>query len=318
MDDLDLDAWQTIRREQHDIVTIGQLHRRGFTQHGVDAQVRAGRWQRIHRGVYALHSGPLPPAARRMAAILACRGGALLSHQTAGELWGMVPAGPDAPIHVTVPYGNAAYRVDGLRLHRSRAFAHIGAPGLVPPRTDRVHTLLDLAMAAPTQGEATRLVHEIAVAHRIHGLLLGRAVELRRPLRHRRAITDAITLLLDGIDSMLELRYREDVEVAHDLPVGKRQEPVVVDGHRRYEDVVYDLPTGRVIVRLDGYWSHADKLTALTDRRRSVAALLDHAAALPFGWTEVTTAPCRTAREVEAVLRMVGWSGPSRSCPRCS
>lgn len=316
MDDLDLDAWLAIRREQHDVVTIDQLYRRGFTRRGIDAQVRAGRWQPIHRGVYVLHNGPLPPEARRMAAILACRG-ALLSHGTAGELWGMTPADPDGPIHATVPYGNAAVRSDGLRLHRSRAFAHIGADGLVPPRTNRVHTLLDLAVAAPGPEDATRLVHEVAVAHRIPTTVLARAVELRRPARHRRAIADAVTLLLEGIDSMLELRYREDVEKAHGLPIGRRQEPVLVDGQHRYEDVVYDMPSGRAIVRLDGWESHSDKLTAVTDRRRSVAAILRSSIPIPYGWTEVTTWTCRTAREVEAVLRTIGWTDPSTSCPRC-
>ncbi|GLZ48987.1 hypothetical protein Acsp06_51720 [Actinomycetospora sp. NBRC 106375] len=84
------------------------------------------------------------------------------------------------------------------------------------------------------------------------------------------------------------------------------------------EDVVYDLPAGRVIVRLDGWESHSDKLTALVDRRRTVAAALSSSTPIPYGWTEVTKLPCRTAREVEAVLRMIGWTDPSTSCPRCA
>ena len=316
--DLDLEEWRAVRRDQHDVVTIDQLFRRGFTADGIDAQVRAGRWQRLHRGVYVLHNGPISVEARRVGALLACRGGAMLSHETAGELWNMVPGIPERPIHVTVAYGSAAVRTDGLRLHRSRAFAHIGAIDAVPPRTDRVHTLLDLAVAAPTGEEATRLVHEVAVAHRIHAASLEKGAELRRLRRHRRAIADAVTLLREGIDSMLELRYREDVERAHGLPYGSRQEPVLVDGIRRLEDVVYDMPAGRAIVRLDGYLSHADRLTAFTDRRRSVAAAMSAATALPFGWTEVTTAPCRTAREVEYVLHTIGWADSILRCRRSS
>jgi hypothetical protein len=319
MDDLDpdLNAWRALRRDQHDVVTTEELYRRGFTARGIEAQVRAGRWQRLHRGVYVLHNGPVPPEARRLGAILACRSGALLSHETAGELWNMVPVVEDRPVHVTVAYGNAAVRSDGLRLHRSRAFAHIAAKDVVPPRTDRVHTLLDLAVGAPDAEGATRLVHELAVAHRIHATTLEAAAERRRPRRHARAVADAVGLLRGGIESLLELRYRDDVERAHALPAGTRQQPVLVDGCRRFEDVVYDMPAGRAIVRLDGFWSHADKLTAMTDRRRSVAAVLSSSAALPYGWSEVTTAPCRTAREVEAVLRTIGWTGPSRRCPRC-
>jgi len=314
----DLDAWGAIRREQHDVVTLEQLYGRGFTERGVEAQVRAGRWQRLHRGVYVLHNGPISVEARRVGALLACRGGAMLSHESAGELWNMVPVVRERPIHVTVPYGHAAVRADGLQLHRSRAFAHIGATDAVPPRTNRVHTVLDLAVAAPTPTEATRLVHDIAVAHRIHASALEQASELRRPAKHRRAISDAVALLRDGIDSMLELRYRDDVERAHGLPIGQRQEPVMVDGQGRLEDVVYDMPAGRAIVRLDGYFSHADKVTALIDRRRSVAAAVAASIAVPFGWTEVTTMPCRTAREVWTIIRAIGWSGPFICCPRCS
>jgi hypothetical protein len=313
----ELDAWRAMRREQSDVVTLEQLIDRGFTERGVESQVRAGRWQRLHRGVYVLHNGPISVEARRVGALLACRGGAMLSHETAGELWNMVPVDRERPIHATVPYGRAAVRADGLQLHRSRAFAHIGAPDAVPPRTNREHTLLDLAVAAPSPTEATRLVHELAVAHRIHASVLERATELRRPAKHRRAITDAVTLLREGIDSMLELRYREDVERAHGLPIGQRQEPVMVDGHRRLEDVAYDMPAGRAIVRLDGYFSHADKLTALTDRRRSVAAALASSIAVPYGWTEVTTMPCRTAREVWTIIRAIGWTGPFLCCPLC-
>lgn len=318
MDDLDPDEWQALRRRQHEVVTLDQLHRRGFTDRGIEAQVRAGRWQRLHRGVYVLHNGPVPAEARRLGALLACRGGAMLSHETAGELWSMVPADPARPIHVTVLYGSSAVRSDGMRLHRSRAFAYLGAGDLFPPRTDRVHTVLDLAVSAASAQEATRTVHELAVAHRLDPSTLARAAELRRPRRHRRAIADAVTLLREGIDSMLELRYREDVERAHGLPEGGRQQPVVVDGVRRFEDVVYDMPRGRAIVRLDGYLSHADRLTALTDRRRSVAAAMNASTALPYGWTEVSTMPCRTAREVEVVLRGIGWTDPFRRCPRCS
>jgi hypothetical protein len=317
MDQVDPDAWHALRREQHDVVTVEQLYRQGFTDRAIECQIAAGRWQRLHRGVYVLHNGPVSLDARRIGAILACRGGALLSHETAGELWGMVPADAERPIHVTVRYGNSAMRVDGLHIHRSRAFAHIGAPGLAPPRTDRVHTILDLVATAPDLADATRLAHDLAVRHRIHPAALETAAELRRPVRHRRAVADAISLMRDGIDSMLELRYREDVERAHGLPIGTRQEPVMVDGVRRFEDVVYDLPLGRAIVRLDGYGSHSDKLTALTDRRRTVAAAMDDATAVPYGWFEVSKAACRTAREVETILRRIGWSAPFCRCPRC-
>lgn len=313
-----LDEWQRLLRDQHGVVTRTQLAARGFTDHGIRAQLDAGRWQTLHVGVYVTYSGPPTLEARRTGALLACRGGAMLSHETAGELHGFVKFDPDRPVHVTVRYGCSAIRADGVTVHRSRAFAHIGAEECDPPRTSRVHTVLDLAIAADDAQEAMRRAHQYALDARVHPLALERAAELRRPTRYRRAIGDAVSLLRDGVLSALEHRYLVDVEQPHGLPVGVRQEPVLVDGVRRYEDIAYDLPGGRVIVRLDGFSYHRDQRTALTDRRRVVAAALSRTPSIPFGWDEVTKLPCRTAREVDAVLRSLGREEPLLACPRCS
>ena len=313
----EIDEWQALLEAQHRVVTRAQLLARGFTDDGIRAQMDAGRAQRPHEGVYALFSGPLPPAALRTAALLACRGGAVLSHETAGELHGLVPPGPGRPIHVTVRYGASAVRSRGVKVHRSRAFAHIGDDVSDPPRTSRVHTVLDLAVAAYDGAEATRLAHQLALDGRISPYALERAAELRRPPRHRRAIADAVSLLRDGVLSALEHRYLVDVERAHRIPEGRRQQPVRVDGVLRYEDIAYDLPSGRAIVRLDGFGYHGDQATALVDRRRTVAAALAATPSIPYGWDEVTKLPCRTAREVEAILRSLGWNGPFSPCPRC-
>jgi hypothetical protein len=313
----ELKAWLRLRREQHDVVTRAQLLAQGFTDGGIRAQVDADRWQRLHEGVYALFSGPASIETLRVAALLACRGVALLSHESAGELHGFVEPDPGRPIHVTVPYGTSALRSEGLRVHRSRAFAHIAAPGAVPPRTTPAHTVLDLAVAVPDAQEAMRATHQLALDGRVHPVALERAVELRRPARHRRAIVDAIRLLREGVLSALERRYLEDVEQAHGLPVGQRQRPVLVDGVQRWEDLAYDLPAGQLIVRLDGFGYHRDRTTALVDRRRTVAAALVATFSVPYGWDEVTTLPCRTAKEIDALLRPLGWKGPFVPCPRC-
>jgi len=312
----DLDDWQRLLRHQHGVVTYAQLLARGFTDNGIRAQLAAGRWQRLHQGVYVTHSGPLTPEARRVGALLACRV-ALLSHETAGEVHGFLKRDPDRPIHVTVRYGCSPARNDGIQVHRSRAFAHIGVEGAEPPVTSRVHTVLDLAVAAPDAQEAMQTAHQLALDAGVHPVALARAVELRRPLRHRRALEDAVKLLREGVLSALEHLYLVDVERAHGLPQGHRQEPVYVDGIERYEDIAYDLPGGRAIVRLDGFGYHRDQLTALIDRRRTVTAALAAATSIPFGWTEVSKLPCRTAREVGAVLRPLGWEDPLLTCPRC-
>ena len=314
----DFDEWQRLLRDQHGVVTRRQLLARGFTDHGIQAQIDARRWQGLHDGVYVTYSGPLTPEARWVGALLACPGGAVLSHESAGEAHGFVKPDPGRPVHVTVRYGCSVARHHGIKVHRSRAFAHIVDGQSDPPRTSRVHTVLDLAVAAPDAEEATRRAHQFALDARVHPLALARAAELRRPPRFAAAIDVAVGLLRDGVLSALEHRYLVDVEQAHGLPPGVRQAPILVDGVRRYEDIAYDLPSGRALVRLDGFGYHRDSRTALLDRRRSVAASIEGTPWLPFGWDEVTRTACRTTREVEALLRRLGWNDELVRCPSCT
>jgi hypothetical protein len=69
----DFTEWQQLLRQQHGVVTRRQLLARGFTKHGIQAQLDAGRWQPLHDGVYVTYSGPLTAEALRMGALLACR-----------------------------------------------------------------------------------------------------------------------------------------------------------------------------------------------------------------------------------------------------
>jgi hypothetical protein len=82
-----------------------------------------------------------------MAAVLACGEGAVLSHASAGELWGILrarrppsPAGVDVDAHVTVP-SEAGRARQGIRVHRSRTLddsqvtLRLGIPVTTPSRT---------------------------------------------------------------------------------------------------------------------------------------------------------------------------------------
>jgi hypothetical protein len=312
-----LDEWRRLQRDQAGAVTLAQLRRQGYTTKGVQAQVDARRWQRWGDGVVITYSGPPTAETRRWAAILACRGVAMLSHETAAELHGLIPPETARPIHVTAPYGTSASRTFDVAVHRSRAFAHIGVDGADPPVTTVPHTVLDLAVAEPDAGSAMRLVHRLAIAGRVRPEALRAAIDRRRPRRYRQALLGGLELLVGGVSSELELRYVLDVERAHRLPTGRRQVLAVVDGGNRYEDVRYEMPGGRVIVRLDGDRYHRDRTTTLIDRRRAVTAAVTDDVSIPFGWSEVDGHPCRTAREVAEVLRHAGWAGSLVRCRAC-
>lgn len=311
------------------LVTQGELTASGIGRGAVRHLLDTGRWQRVLQGVYAVSSGPLTRTMVLEAALLYGGGAAMLSHRTAAEVWGMLPVDDAAPVHITVPVGKSAlsqrptFRAPGRKaklpvskpaarlhpgvvVHRSRAHAHIGIDGHLP-RTTKVDTALDLATAQPSPREAyLSLIATVTNAGlRLHEV--RRRLEERPPFRYRVPLADAVALLADGVQSVLEYHYAVDVEQAHALPVANRQSPVVVDGRTLYEDCTYDDAGCPLTVRLDGRWAHSMREVAFRDRRRDNAAELAGRARLVFGYKEVASSPCEVAEEVETVLARLGW-----------
>jgi predicted transcriptional regulator of viral defense system len=99
------------------VVSAAQLYELGFTRQAVYRRVRKGRLHRLHTGVYAVGHLSLKPPAGQLAAVLACGSDALLSHDSAVVLWGLVRT-YTGPIHVTAP--RARKPRAGLVVHRSR------------------------------------------------------------------------------------------------------------------------------------------------------------------------------------------------------
>ncbi len=308
--------WTRLLLAQHGVLSVEQLRRLGITKSELAANIDAHRWQHVLRGIYAVFTGPLPRQATLSAALLYGSGWAVLSHRTAAEEWGLLPA-VDGPVHITVPYRCSALSQPPLVIvHRSRAFPHI-AVDRDPPLTGRADTVIDLAVAEATPREAMRTATALLTGGRVSLLAFRERLRDRPPRRYRRALDDAARRVSCGVQSVLEEAYAVEVEQAHGLPAPHRQAPVVVDGRTLYEDVVYDGVGVRLTVRLDGR-THLLPDVAYRDRRRDNAGEVAGRARLSFGWTEISADPCRAAREVAVVLHRGGWAGVLRTCPRCS
>ncbi|MDX1676021.1 MAG: type IV toxin-antitoxin system AbiEi family antitoxin domain-containing protein, partial [Longimicrobiales bacterium] len=130
---------------QHGVVARRQLIAEGVSPKFVDRHIASGRLRPVHRGVYLLGSlrGPLEPLrAREMAAVLACGRGAVLSHQSAGWLWGLIRRpGSSEPPEVTIPEAARRQR-PGVRIRRGDLSSDEirrldGLPVTAPGRTIR-------------------------------------------------------------------------------------------------------------------------------------------------------------------------------------
>lgn len=129
---------------QHGVVSRAQLVALGLSDDRIFRRVVAGRLHRLHRGVYAVGHPAVTQHGRWLAAVLACGAGAVLSHGSAAQLWGL-PWRQKGRIDVTVAGTGGRRRRRLVVVHRAPlgpgdAWTKDGIPATSPSRT-----LVDLA-----------------------------------------------------------------------------------------------------------------------------------------------------------------------------
>ncbi|OJU84558.1 MAG: hypothetical protein BGO11_16190 [Solirubrobacterales bacterium 70-9] len=131
-------------RAQHGVVSRAQLEALGFSRRGIEHRTQSGRLFLVARGIYAVGRQELTPDGRWMAAVLACGDGAVLSHRSAAELWG-IGREWERRIDITIPRRSRLER-KGIKVRcrpslDAKNFTH--RRGI--PVTDPVQTLIDVA-----------------------------------------------------------------------------------------------------------------------------------------------------------------------------
>src|SRR3954452_23218087 len=136
---------RALAERQHGVFSTWQLLDQGISERTALSRRHGGLLVPLHQGVYALAHTRLTREGRWMAAVLACGPGAVLSHFSAGRLWGI--CGSNRPIEVLRQSGGfhpPAHH--GTRLHQTRRLepyevtVERGIPAAVMERV-----LLDLA-----------------------------------------------------------------------------------------------------------------------------------------------------------------------------
>jgi very-short-patch-repair endonuclease len=259
-------ALAELARRQWGVVSVEQLRALGFGRSAVTRRVRAGRLHRLYLGVYAVGHVHLSREGRRLAAVLACGEGAVLSHRSAAAHWGLLQTS-QARVDVTARRGRR--RVEGIRLHWSRSLAAQDTTtrqGI--PITSIARTLLDLAATvrpdrlerALAQAERLQLYDQAAIADvlsRSNGHR-GRAALARATAREPRLTR-----------SELEAIFLRLVRQAG-LPEPQSNLPLAALDHPRLEPDFY-WPTHRLVVETDGWETHGTHAAFQTDRRRDAS-----------------------------------------------
>ncbi len=310
-------ATRTLRdliNRQEGLVSRQQARRAGWTDDAIRAQLVAGRWQRLHRAVYATYSGPLSWRARVLAAVLAAGPGAVTSHETAAALHGLREPHADEPVHVTVPVSRRVEPLPGVTVHYAHRLDATRHPTAWPPRTRVEDTVLDLVDRAADPVEVEAWVTRACQRRRTTPARLSAAAGRRRKLRFRRVVQALVDDVAAGAESPLELEYLR-IERRHGLPRARRQKRYV---GQRVVRVDAEIESARLRVELDGRTGHVEE-GAFRDRRRDNGATVDGQATLRYGAAELFGTPCEVAAEVARVARTRGWAGQPRPCgPGCA
>jgi very-short-patch-repair endonuclease len=278
-----------IAARQHGVLSVTQLHAAGASSSAIKRRVEAGRLHPVHRAVYAVGHSRLSRKGRWMAAVLACGEGAVLSHRSAGELWGVVRPrgrrlamaggrGNGRPIDVTVPGTGGRKRHRGISLHRSSTLTPAdcvrrdGIPVTRPPRT--------LADLRPVLSEA-----EFAAAIR-------EAEFLRLPIGGSgRSVAKDPPRTRTELEAMFLALIRR-----HRLPM-----PEVNARVDRFE-VDFLWREQRLIVEADGWESHGTRSAFEEDRARDARLKLLGFDVVRFSWRQVENQAMNVARTIRALL----------------
>lgn len=310
--------WIMLLDAQCGIIDRSQALSAGLSDEQIGHRLKSGRWQRVHAGVYATFTGPLPREARLWAALRRAGEGAVLSHETAAEVQGLIaPKAPGATIHLTVPGHRRPVqrgRIRGVVIHRSDQSQPQLPITWKLPRTRIQDTVLDLADAAATFQDAYNWISRAVSREFTTVDMLRAALKARSRIRWRSRLAVAIGENDEGIHFELERRYAHAVERAHGLPKAQRQTRREIGGKAHYRDNWY--ADYRVCVELDGPFFHRDEQVWKDKRRDNLNLAADGVQTFRFGPVEVTELACESAVMVAVTLRRNGWKGSPHPCRR--
>jgi very-short-patch-repair endonuclease len=244
--------------------------------------LQAGRLVLLHRGVYAVGHAQLRPEGFRLAAVLACGEGTVLSHRTAAAAWGLLPSAR-ATAEVTLPPSQSKGRaLPGLTVHRARLPDSDRTELDGVPVTSVARTLVDVASTGSRRLTAravdAALVEQVYDQRAVDEMLrrgrsrrgvavLREILERRHPDAHRTR-SELEALALEALDEAGLPRPR----------LNRWLSPPDVEADLLWEEA-------RLVVELDGRRYHAHR--PRRDAERDALLVAAGYRVRRFGWGDV-------------------------------
>ena len=260
-------AIRQLAERQHGVVSRRQLLELEVGRELLHSRSGGGLLIPIFQGVFALGHQRLSRKGRWMAAVLASGPGAVLSHGSAMELWGM--RGSQGSVEVLRQAGGVRERRPGIWLHQTRRLSSrdIAVEANIPVTTIE-RALMDMAGRL----DAKQLERALVAADRSGRLrwpVLQRMVAGGRGrksigrLRHVAAEVDPRAV---DTKSSLEVDF---LALCREAGLSLPQVNVLIEGYL----VDFYWPAQRVVVETDSYAYHHDRPAFESDHQRTVALI---------------------------------------------
>jgi very-short-patch-repair endonuclease len=252
-------AVAALAQRQHGVATRAQLLDRGLHPQAIKHRISTGLLHPVWRGVYAVGRPELSRLGRWMAAVLSCGPDAVLSYESAAQLWGIRPA-RGRRTEVSVPAGTVRRR-PGITVHRRSLRPQDVTRCRGIPVTTPVCTLIDLATrlgrdsleAAINEADKQDLVDPDELRSALDGIPPRRGAPFLRSTLDRRTFTPT--------DTKLERLF---LPIARSVGLPLPQTQVYVNGFR----VDFYWPELGLVVETDGLRYHRTPAEQARDRVR--------------------------------------------------
>jgi very-short-patch-repair endonuclease len=284
-----------LAERQFGVVARRQLAALGMSSATLANRVADRRLIRLHRAVYAVGHRALSANGHRMAAVLACGPGAVLSHRTAAGVWGLRPD-HRSRYEVTVPRGGGR-RQSAFDAHQCRLDPRDHTELDAVPITTVARTLLDLAEVVPREHVDRALEQAIRL-----GLFDGRALD---DVIERSAGRRGLKPLGQALAALRPERARTRSELERlALEVIERQRLPGPELNAQLAGYEVDLlwRDAGVVAELDGHAFHSSPRAFERDRARDTELQALGYRVLRFTWRQLTRESAWVADRLAAVL----------------
>lgn len=288
----------TLAGRQHGVVGRWQLEEIGLSRQMIKTRIAHGGLSRLHRGVYAVGHRALTVESRWMAAVLAHGPHTVLSHRSAGQLWGICPRSQIAP-EVTCPGSQktkkwiVAHRAVLLRDEVGRVR---GIPVTSVPRT-----MFDIA-ATRSEREVERAWNEMEVRGLRDRLSVPHLLE-RYPGRKGSLV---LACLAESKEAPVGIT-RNDLEEAFlslidrfGLPRPRMNAPLAV--RERFYEIDCLWEDRRVAIELDGGAAHKTTKAFHDDRERDRILTAEGFTTARITWDHIHQKPAEVASDLRRIL----------------